>query len=73
MSRLKGKQCLVTAAGQGIGRAIAEAFLREGAQVVATDLDTEKLKGLAADCRKLDVRNTAEVEKLAKEISGDKD
>ncbi len=66
--RLKGKHCLVTAAAQGIGRAIAEAFLREGAKVTATDLDDAKLKGLAADCRKLDARDTAEVEKLAKEI-----
>jgi 2-keto-3-deoxy-L-fuconate dehydrogenase len=68
VGRLKDKQCLVTAAGQGIGRAIAEAFLHEGAKVVATDLDMEKLKGLAADCRKLDARITAEVEKLAQEI-----
>ena len=68
MGRLKGKQCLVTAAGQGIGRAIAEAFLREGASVVATDLDDAKLNGLAADCRRLDARNTAEVERLAREI-----
>jgi len=66
--RLKGKHCLVTAAGQGIGRAIAEAFLREGAQVTATDLDEEKLDGLAADRRRLDARNTAEVERLAKAI-----
>ena len=67
--RLKGKHCLVTAAGQGIGRAIAEAFVREGAKVTATDLDESKLKGLSADCRKLDARSTAEVEKLAKEIA----
>ena len=69
--RLKGKTCLVTAAGQGIGRAIAEAFAREDAKVVATDLDPSKVKDLKrADGRKLDVRNTAEVEQLAAGIGG---
>jgi 2-keto-3-deoxy-L-fuconate dehydrogenase len=44
--RLRGKRCFVTAAGQGIGRATALAYAREGATVVATDLDAEKLAGL---------------------------
>ena len=44
--RLNGKIAICTAAGQGIGRAVAEAFLREGAQVYATDLDPAKLAGL---------------------------
>jgi 2-keto-3-deoxy-L-fuconate dehydrogenase len=71
VDRLKGKFCLVTAAGQGIGRAIAEAFVREGGKVVATDLDPGKVKDLAgADGKKLDVRNTAEIEKLAADIGG---
>ena len=35
---------------------------------MATDLDEAKLKGLAADCRKLDARNTADVERLAREV-----
>jgi 2-keto-3-deoxy-L-fuconate dehydrogenase len=67
--RLKGKTALVTAAGQGIGRAIAEAFLAEGAKVIATDLDLAKVQGLkGADARKLDVRSTPEVEALAKAV-----
>ena len=46
-ARLAGKKAFVTAAGQGIGRAVAEAFAREGASVVATDLDIEALATLA--------------------------
>ena len=44
--RLAGKTVFVTAAGQGIGRASALAFLAEGARVVATDLDAGKLPGI---------------------------
>jgi 2-keto-3-deoxy-L-fuconate dehydrogenase len=43
MGRLAGKTALVTAAGQGIGRASAEAFLREGARVIATDIRADVL------------------------------
>ena len=46
--RLEGKIAVCTAAGQGIGRAVAEAFLREGARVHASDLDAGKLAGLDA-------------------------
>jgi 2-keto-3-deoxy-L-fuconate dehydrogenase len=68
--RLKGKVALVTAAGQGIGRAIAAAFAAEGAKVIATDLDAGKLKGLrAAERRALDVRSAAAVEALAREVA----
>ena len=42
--RLQGKIALVTAAGQGIGRAIAETFIAEGAIIIATDLDPGKLQ-----------------------------
>jgi 2-keto-3-deoxy-L-fuconate dehydrogenase len=66
--RLQGKLAFVTAAGQGIGRAIAEAFAAEGATVVATDVDASKLEGLqAAKRQKLDVRATETVEAIAKD------
>ena len=68
MNRLQGKTALVTAAGQGIGRAIAEAFLHEGAKVWATDLDVAKLEGLeGAEKRRLDVLSSVDVEQLVAE------
>jgi len=70
--RLQGKAALVTAAGQGIGRAIAAAFAAEGARVIATDVDEGKLAGLDAARRlKLDVRATAAVEGLAKDVAAE--
>src|SRR5579864_7906836 len=66
--RLAGKAALLTAAAAGIGRATAEAFAREGARVVATDIDMAGLKGLDAETRKLDVRSNEAVEALAREI-----
>jgi len=68
--RMKGKVALVTAAGQGIGRAIATAFITEGAMVIATDVDDGKLKGLKAKQRvKLDVLKPKEIEALAKAVN----
>ena len=58
-SRLTGKVAFVTAAGQGIGRATAEMFIREGAEVIATDLKPELLAGLSCTTRQLDVMNKA--------------
>src|SRR6202140_5360746 len=68
--RLDGKVALVTAAGQGIGRAIAEAFVAEGARVIATDVERSKLDDLIGAGRyELDVRSTPDVEALATEVA----
>lgn len=68
MGRLSGKRAFVTAAGQGIGRAIAEAFLREGAEVTAADINPAALATLAGMAtRVLDVRDRAAVAATAAE------
>jgi len=69
VDRLAGKTALITAAGQGIGRASAELFRDEGARVIATDRDP----GLLADLdgcrtRQLDVTDQAAIEALAGEV-----
>ncbi|WP_230280935.1 SDR family oxidoreductase [Croceicoccus sp. Ery15] len=70
MNRLKGKTALITAAGQGIGRATAEAFVREGARVIATDVRAETLEGLeGAECRALDVTDPQAVKAIAAEFT----
>jgi 2-keto-3-deoxy-L-fuconate dehydrogenase len=66
--RLAGKRILLTAAGQGIGRATAEAMLREGANVIATDINNEALAGLDAVCHRLDVTDPAAITALAKDV-----
>ena len=69
--RLAGKTAFVTAAGQGIGRAIAEAFAREGARVIATDLNEALLASLASPSigtRRLDVLDAAAIAAAASEV-----
>src|SRR5438270_12307289 len=69
--RLAGKRALVTAAGQGIGRAAALAFAAEGASVLATDIAEDKLAALAdalIATRHLDVTDEAEIAALADEV-----
>src|SRR6187401_2545217 len=70
--RLKGKRAVVTAAAAGIGRACAIAFAREGATVIATDINEAGIATLAkegiAEATKLDVRSTADVNAFAKRV-----
>ena len=69
-NRLQGKVALVTAAGQGIGRAIAEAFVEEGGKVIATDVAEEKVRDLKAAKRvKLDVLAQDDVDAMARTIA----
>lgn len=70
--RLSGKTVLVTAAAQGIGRATALAFAREGADVIATDVNVEKLSELEGTqglkIRALDVLDTQAIQSLASDL-----
>jgi 2-keto-3-deoxy-L-fuconate dehydrogenase len=68
--RVQNKVALVTAAGQGIGRAIAEALIAEGGIVIATDVAVDKVKELKAKLKqKLDVRAQDEIDALAKTVA----
>jgi len=73
IGRLAGKIALVTAAGQGIGRATAVAFANEGATVWATDFNQTALKTLSDErrdisVRELDVRESRDVDRIASEL-----
>jgi 2-keto-3-deoxy-L-fuconate dehydrogenase len=54
--RLAGKRCLITAAAQGIGRETAIAFAREGAVVIATDINQAALESLAVEAANVELR-----------------
>jgi len=67
MGRLAGKKALITAAGAGIGRASAEAFAREGAHVIATDINAEALSALKSaniEPQVLDVTDPAAISRF---------
>ena len=71
--RLKNKNIVVTAAAQGIGKATAEMFAKEGANVIATDINEEKLNDLGENnpqlqTIKLDATNKIDVENFCKSI-----
>ena len=70
--RLAGKTAFLTAAAHGIGRATALAFAREGARVIATDVDQAGLDALARECgasvRVLDVTDAAAIAATAREV-----
>lgn len=70
--RLQGKRAFVTAAAAGIGRACAIAFAREGATVIATDIDgkgfSDLLKNGVAETFTLDVRDTNAVNDAARRV-----
>jgi 2-keto-3-deoxy-L-fuconate dehydrogenase len=71
MGRLDGKVCVVTAAGQGIGRASAELMQAQGARVIATDINSKALGELAAmgmETRLLNVRDAAAVASIAADL-----
>lgn len=74
MGRLDGKRAIVTAAGQGIGRASALAMAAEGAEVIATDINDEALSTLAADgitTMHLNVRDKAMVDDIVPAAKAD--
>jgi 2-keto-3-deoxy-L-fuconate dehydrogenase len=71
--RLKNKRALITAAAQGIGRATTLAFHREGAEVIATDINEETLELVARQARgirttQLNVRDPAAIAAAAADI-----
>lgn len=72
MADLNGKVVLITAAAQGIGRASVEAFVKAGAKVIATDINSDKLSELdgmaGVTTRVLDVLSAEAVKSAVTEI-----
>lgn len=72
MGRLAGKRAIITAAANGIGRSTALAYAKEGAHVIATDLNEGALDGLMeegiAECLALDVCSNDAVKSIAADV-----
>jgi 2-keto-3-deoxy-L-fuconate dehydrogenase len=70
--RLAGRRAIVTAAAQGIGRATALAFAREGAEVIASDINEERLADLGSEpgitTHRLDVRDGDAIAAFARDV-----
>jgi 2-keto-3-deoxy-L-fuconate dehydrogenase len=71
MSRLANKIAVVTAAGQGIGRASAELFAKEGARVIAVDINAASLATLTGmETRRVDLTDAEAIKALSVEVGG---
>eukprot|EP00096_Caligus_rogercresseyi_P006103 TRINITY_DN22308_c0_g1_i1.p1 TRINITY_DN22308_c0_g1~~TRINITY_DN22308_c0_g1_i1.p1 ORF type:complete len:249 (+),score=33.43 TRINITY_DN22308_c0_g1_i1:47-793(+) len=75
MGRLDGKVAFITAAAQGIGRETAILFAKEGAKVIATDINASVLKELTSypgiNVYELDVTKRDKIDQLAKRLDGE--
>jgi 2-keto-3-deoxy-L-fuconate dehydrogenase len=71
MGRLEGKIAVVTAAGQGIGRASAELFAREGAKVIAADINRDTLATLeGCETHQLDLMDGEAIKAFGEKVGG---
>ena len=71
--RLKGKIVLITGGSRGIGKSIAELFVKEGAKIIITSKNESMLKKTSKELGdvfyvKGDIRNNSDVEKVIKKI-----
>lgn len=75
MKKLEGKRALITGAARGIGRAIAERFTAEGAQVLLADIDGVEVakvaKQLGQTSRTVDVSRKAEIDALFDQVAAE--